>query len=229
MTDWIAAASDLLFSALYLYALPPGAAAPLFTGGTAPRWRPCAGPGPSYRGRPSIWGCWPPSTTRLRTRCATTSSPAHGVRREHTPHARLVPAPPRPRPGTPVAPRPRGRGRRPPEGPATHAGLAALPLLRRAVVETLRIRPATWITVRTAVTAVRATELGGCRFSAGTDVCVSPYQYRHDPACSPIPALLDRTAARERLSRGWCVRADTPVPPSRTGTGGVGNASRPHG
>ncbi|MFJ7069080.1 cytochrome P450 [Streptomyces sp. NPDC101115] len=69
-----------------------------------------------------------------------------------------------------------------PEGPATHAELARMPLLRNTIAETLRVRPPTWMVVRS---AVRAAELGGHRLPAGTDVYVSPHLFHHDPAAFP--------------------------------------------
>lgn len=75
-----------------------------------------------------------------------------------------------------------------PEGPATHAELAGLPLLSRTIVETLRLRPPTWMIVRG---AVRETELGGHRLPAGTDVYLSPHQFHHDPAVFRAPDAFD--------------------------------------
>ncbi|GAA2090221.1 cytochrome P450 [Kitasatospora saccharophila] len=72
-----------------------------------------------------------------------------------------------------------------PDGPGTHADLSRMPFLHSTIVETLRLRPPTWMLVRT---AVRPAELGGHRLPAGTDVYLSPHQFHHDPAAYPDPA-----------------------------------------
>ncbi|MEX3106721.1 cytochrome P450 [Streptomyces sp. ST1015] len=182
--DRLAAASDRLFSALYLYALLPGAAAPLL----ARRIRPAL----ETLRRAEVLALRAPERTGLlaalddasqdevrdyfvsllmaggESTHSTVAWLLHHLARDQELQRRLADE------VAAVAP----------DGPATHADLAAMPLLQRAVVETLRVRPATWMLVRTAVTA---TELGGCRIPAGTDVYLSPHQYHHDPGAFPDP------------------------------------------
>lgn len=74
------------------------------------------------------------------------------------------------------------------DGPPDYDALAAFPVTRRALDETLRLYPPGWLLTRR---AIADSAIGGFALPAGTDVLVSPYLVQRHPVYWPAPDRFD--------------------------------------